>query len=126
MKPGVILVNIAVALYLLGVPIIGRCAEVRKDPTAAITATVLRAYGGTAAVGSIKSVIAKGTIVDFLTSKEGSYARYYKRPGKLCIEVMPDRGGEIRILNGNQGWQSDPQGFAEVNKIMLQSIDLPI
>lgn len=118
---------------LLLAPVTGQPEERRQDPTDGIVAAVLQAYGGREAVGKITSVIAKGKIADFLTGMQGHYARYYERPGKLRIEVMPAQGGEVRILNGERGWQAGPQGFVEASRPMLQSmiyqyssLDLPM
>ena len=49
------------------------------------------------------------------------------------IEVMPQQGGEIRLLNGDRGWQMGSAGFTPVAPLELQAkiyqynyLDLPI
>ena len=46
---------------------------------------------------------------------------------------MPEQGGEIRILNGDHGWQGSSEGFMPVSSMELQSmiyqysyLDLPM
>jgi outer membrane lipoprotein-sorting protein len=70
-------------------------------------ASVVDAYGGKEAVSRVRSVVAKGTITDFMKRSQGAYSRAYARPGKLRIEIMADPAGEVRILNGNQGWRGN-------------------
>lgn len=123
-----------VGLSLLFLP--GRCcgAERQIDPSGGeLVASVLKAYGGAEAVRKIISVTAKGQITEFLNGKEGNYTRYFERSGKLRIEVMPEQGGEIRILNGNHGWHVGSEGLTPVSPLVLQSmiyqysyLDLPM
>lgn len=94
---------------------------------------MLQAYGGDASVRKVVSVTAKGRIIEFLNGKEGSYRRYFERPRKLRIEVMPEQGGEIRVLNGDKGWQVSSERFIPVSPLELQSmiyqysyLDLPM
>lgn len=110
-----------------------RKVEARNvDPTGEIVASMLKAYGGDP-VGKIVSVSARGRIVEFLNGKEGSYRRYLERPGKLRVEVMPEQGGEVRVLDGNKGWQASGERFIPVSPLELQSmkyqyryLDLPM
>ena len=114
----------------------GRCrgTERQIDPSGSeLVASVLKAYGGEGAVRKVMSVTAKGRITEFLNGKEGNYARYFERPGKLRIEVMPEQGGEIRILNKNHGWHVGSGGLVPVSPLVLQSmiyqysyLDLPM
>ena len=99
-----------------------RAAEKEFDRTAELVASVLKAYGGSKAVSRVNSVTAKGQITEFLSGKAGSYSRYFERPGKLRIEVMPEQGGDIRILNGDHGWQASSGGFIPVSQLELQSM----
>src|SRR5690348_10710147 len=62
-------------------------------------ASVVDAYGGKEAVSRVKTVVAKGTITDFMKQSQGAYLRSYARPGRLRIEIMADPAGEVRILN---------------------------
>ena len=99
-----------------------RAEERESDRTAELVASVLKAYGGSKAVSRINSVTAKGQITEFLSGKAGTYSRYFERPGKLRVEVMPEQGGEIRILNGDHGWQASSGGFIPVSELELQSM----
>ena len=114
---------------------VGNCyGEVSKpDSTVKIVASMLKAYGGAEAVRKVVSVTAKGRIVEPLNGNEGSYARFLERHGKLLIEIMPERGGEIRVLNGDRGWQGGRDGFILASPLQLQSmryqysyLDLPM
>ncbi|GFO53860.1 hypothetical protein GMSM_08670 [Geomonas sp. Red276] len=95
---------------------------VDNEHAAEIVASVIKAYGGTEAIRKVVSVTAKGRITDFVTAKSGEYARYFERPGKLRIEVMPEQGGEVRILNKGHGWQATAKGFVPVSDLELQSM----
>jgi outer membrane lipoprotein-sorting protein len=104
-----------------------------EDPIGDIVASMLKAYGGAESVKKVISVTAKGRIVEYLDGKAGNYVRYFERPGKLRIEVMPEQGGEIGILNGDRDWQWGSEGFTLVSPIELQSmiyqysyLDLPM
>jgi hypothetical protein len=94
---------------------------------------IVGAYGGRAEIGKVKTVVAKGTIVDFMKEKQGGYARYFARPGRLRIEIMPEQGGELRILNAGRGWRGSPEDLNEARQAALQAmvyqysyLDLPM
>lgn len=113
---------VATTLFLLFLNGNSRGAERQIDPTAELVASMLKAYGGAEAVENIVSVTAKGRITEFLNGTTGDYARYLERPGKLRIEVMPEQGGEIRVLNGDRGWQVGDEGFVKVSPFELQAM----
>lgn len=96
--------------------------EIKHDHAAEVVVSMLKAYGGAEAVRNVVSVIAKGRITEFLSGKSGQYARYFQRPGKLRVEVMPEQGGEVRVLNGERGWQATENGFVPVSELELQSM----
>ena len=114
----------AVALSLLLTLPVGesRGEEKELDRTAEIVASILKAYGGSKAVSKVNSVTSKGRITEFLSGKIGNYYRYFERPKKLRVEVMPEQGGEIRVLNGDQGWQASSVGFVPASPLELQSM----
>ena len=98
-----------------------------------IVARVLKAYGGTDAIGKVRSVAAHGTIIDYFSDREGVYCRYYERPGKLRVEIMHDDGGEVRILNNGSAWQSGRDGIVRARPMTHRSmiyqytyLDLPM
>lgn len=96
--------------------------EKAPDELPRIFASILKGYGGKEAVTKVRSVIAKGTISDFMKNKEGEYARYYARPQKLRIEIMANQGGEVRVLDGMRGWQGNPNALKEARPISVQSM----
>jgi len=106
-----------------------RAEEQQADSAARIVDSMLKAYGGVEAVRKVVSVTAKGRINEFINGKTGKYARFFERPGKLRIEVMPEQGGEIRILNGAHGWRSGiPVSALELQSMIYQYsyLDLPM
>ena len=63
----------------------------------------------------------------------GGYARTMRRPDGLRIDIMPEQGGEVRILNGTHGWQGSGTTLREANPLSLSSmryqygyLDLPM
>lgn len=122
---------------LLGVMLIGACAGTAPLPAAAPPqekiAAVLAAYGGREALANLTTVSAHGHIEDFLRGSAGGYARAMRRPGGLRIDIMPERGGEVRILDGERGWQGSGDTLREANPFSLESmryqygyLDLPM
>ncbi len=107
------------ALFLL---LTERCRAEDRDRASQIVSEVLKVYGGSEAIGKISSVIAKGRIEDYLTGTGGAYARYLERPCRLRIEVMPELGGEVRILNGDRGWQGRRNAFEKSSPVMVESM----
>jgi hypothetical protein len=120
-------------LSLLMLPTFSHAEEASASQLNRIVAAILDAYGGKDAVARVKSVVARGTIADFMKDRQGAYARYYARPQNLRIEIMPDQGGEVRILAGNRGWQGSADALKEARPVTIQSmiyqyayLDLPM
>jgi outer membrane lipoprotein-sorting protein len=108
-------------------------AESRNGRSAEVISLMLRGYGGADDIAKITSVTAKGRITEYVSGKSGSYVRYFKRPGKLRVDAMPEQGGEIRILNRDHGWEVSDGTVSELSPLELQSmlyqysyLDLPI
>lgn len=117
------------AMFCLLLPADCQAKERQAESIAGIVASMLKAYGGTAAVRKVVSVTARGLINEFINGKTGNYARFLERPGMLRIEVMPEQGGEIRILKGDHGWQSGiPVSALELQSMIYQYsyLDLPM
>jgi len=96
-------------------------------------AAVLAAYGGKEALAGITTISAHGHIEDFLRQSAGGYARAMSRPEGLRIDIMPEKGGEVRILDGARGWQGSGTQLREANPFSLSSmryqygyLDLPM
>ena len=94
---------------------------------------VLEAYGGKNNVLKIKTVSAHGRIDDFLRKTSGGYARTMRRPGELRIDIMPERGGEVRILSHGNGLQGSGHRLSVAKPVSLSSmryqygyLDLPM
>jgi len=122
---------------LLGSVLLSGCSA---DPPPAAQSPVqqkidalLAAYGGRAALARITTIAAHGRIDDFLRQSRGGYARAMRRPGGLRIDIMPEQGGEVRILDGEHGWQGSGATLHEANPLSLSSmryqygyLDLPM
>lgn len=124
-------VLVMIALLLTAAP--GRAAEGNDRQLADLIAGMLKAYGGEAAVARVEAVAARGEIVDFLNGNRGAYGRYFARPRRLRIEIMPDQGGEVRLLDGSRGWQGTGRQLVKAQPVLLQSmvyqysyLDLPM
>jgi hypothetical protein len=96
-------------------------------------AAILAAYGGREALAGVTSIAAHGRIDDFLRQSTGGYARTMRRPGGLRIDIMPEAGGEVRILDGEHGWQGSGTVLRAANPFALTSmryqygyLDLPM
>ena len=94
---------------------------------------MLEAYGGKNNVLKITTVSAHGRIDDFLRKTTGGYARTMRRPGDLRIDIMPERGGEVRILSHGKGFQGSGDRLSAAKPISLSSmryqygyLDLPM
>lgn len=85
-------------------------------------ANMLAAYGGIDALKGVRTVVARGRIDDFLRQVSGGYGRIMRRPGSLRIEIRPEQGGEIRVLDGDQGWQGAGARFYPAKPISLSSM----
>lgn len=94
---------------------------------------MLAAYGGRAKLAAIRTVAAHGRLDDLLRKTSGGYARSMRRPGGLRIDLMPEQGGEVRILDGERGLQGSGNRLAPANPVSLASmhyqyayLDLPM
>jgi len=101
--------------------------------TSPVVTAMLEAYGGRVALAAVRSVAARGRIDDDLRRVSGGYSRLMRRPGGLRIDILPERGGEVRILDGEQGWQGSGDRLAPANPLSLASmryqygyLDLPM
>lgn len=120
-----------IALLLAAAP--GRAAEGGDRELAGLIAGMIKAYGGEAAVARVETVVARGTITDFLNGTTGAYRRYFARQRRLRIEIMPDLDGEVRVLDGSQGWRGTAERLVKAQPVLLQSmvyqysyLDLPM
>ena len=94
---------------------------------------ILAAYGGKQNILRVQTIAAQGRIDDFLRKTSGGYARTMRRPGNLRIDIMPERGGEVRILTNEKGFQGSGQTFNVASPLSTSSmryqygyLDLPM
>lgn len=126
------------ALLLAGLLLVlAACAAAPRETAEAALqqriAAVLDAYGGRERLAGITTVFAHGHIDDFLRQSAGGYARAMRRPGGLRIDIMPEKGGEVRILDGERGWQGSGAQLRAASALSLSSmryqygyLDLPM
>lgn len=108
-------------------------AVTTKAVSPPVVAAMLQAYGGREALAAVRTVAARGRIDDDLRHLSGSYSRIMRRPAGLRIEIRPEQGGEVRILDGEQGWQGSGAHLEPAKEISLASmryqygyLDLPM
>jgi hypothetical protein len=70
-----------------------------------VVSKVAGAYGGRAALETVKALYAKGRIVSPGRGGEGDYACYFKREGRLRVDILYRRGSEHGILNGRRAYR---------------------
>jgi len=126
--------SIASTLFVMvAILFLASCAISAESPVSETIDAMLRAYGGKEKLAAVKTVSAHGTIDDFLRKKSGGYARTMRRPGALRIDIMPEQGGEVRILDGERGLQGSGGTLRAANPVSLSSmryqyayLDLPM
>ncbi|HSN92785.1 MAG TPA: hypothetical protein VLS93_16250 [Anaeromyxobacteraceae bacterium] len=88
------------------------------------------AYGGTEAIARASGFVQEGTVTSLLhPGLTGRIGRAYRRPGRLRVEIVyPDRSGEIRVLDGAEGWRDGaPASGPQLAAMVLHAarLDLP-
>lgn len=128
----ILLIHLA-CLAIVALPFAAIAGDAPEARAKQVVAAIIEAYGGSAALRDVTSVAATGSITDFMQGIGGHYARYYQQPGKLRIEVMPEQGGETRILDAGRGWRGNGGALREVHGPPLQAmiyqysyLDLPM
>lgn len=79
-----------------------------KQPGALID-TVLAAYGGKAALDTVKAYRMEGSVSSVMRGA-GALVRTFARPDRLKITLDYPNHPEARILDGGKGWRSDGRG----------------
>jgi len=77
-----------------------------KDKVALLIAKVIEAYGGNQNIENIRSIYARGEMNAIAFRDKGAYIYYFKRPGKLRVEIKYTHSPELRILNDGRGYES--------------------
>lgn len=108
-------------------------AGCRTDPAVALTARVIAAHGGEAALRRVQTVRWEGRIETFMHRRSGSASLLLQRPGRLRATLDYGASREDRILDGERGWRDSGEGFAEVQGAPLAAmvfqyrhLDLPL
>jgi hypothetical protein len=96
---------------------------VAHSPSALVD-SVLKAYGGKAALDRIKAYRMEGTVASRM-SGSGALGRTFARPDRLKITLDYPNHPETRILDGGRGWRSDGKGnMSAVDGFLLASMVL--
>jgi hypothetical protein len=70
-----------------------------------IVARIVNAYGGTAALGNVRSLYTKGYLRMYQGGADGWVTTYYRRPDSLRVENKTQNIVKTRILRGTEAWQ---------------------
>ena len=104
-------------------PAAARCAEA-VHPAGAVIDSVLKAYGGAAALDKVKAYRMEGSVSSVMRGT-GALVRTFARPDRLKISLDYPNHPETRILDGGKGWRSDGQGgMSTVDGFLLTSMAL--
>jgi len=108
-------------------------AGCREEPTAALTARVVAAHGGEAALRRVRTVRWQGTIEAFMRRSRGTASLLLQHPRQLRATLDYGSSREDRILDGGRGWRDSGEGFVEVQGPPLAAmvfqckhLDLPL
>jgi len=86
---------------------------------------IFEAYGGRERLESLRAYRMEGYVEGRMSGSRGGMYRTFSRPD--CLKVVLDYPGkpEVRILDGETGWRSDPKGSVQaVEGFLLGSIIL--
>lgn len=107
---GPLVVAVLVAATSQPPPVVaaGQDGKASRQAVRALVQRCVAAYGGKPALARAAVVVEEGRVTSLLHPGEhGRIARAYVRPGKLRVETdFPSGPGEIRVLDGAQGWRN--------------------
>jgi hypothetical protein len=88
------------------------------------------AHGGAEAIARASGFVQEGTVTSLLhPGMTGRIGRAFRRPGRLRVEIAyPDRSGEVRVLDGSEGWRDGvPASGPQLASMVLHAarLDLP-
>jgi hypothetical protein len=78
-------------------------------PADTLVDSVLKAYGGKAALAKVTSYSMEGTVASVMRGN-GALVRTFARPDRLKIALDYLNHPEKRLLDGRKGWRSDGEG----------------
>ena len=90
------------------------CVHHPLSKNGTLTEKIIEAYGGRVRLAKIVAVQAEGQITALMRGGEGTYARTFRRDGKLLVDISYAQLSEKRILNGNKGFRSTGGQVEEV------------
>ena len=101
-----------------------------SEPSAQVLARrCVAAYGGAEAIARAAGFVQEGTVTSLLhPGMTGRIGRAFRRPGRLRIEIAyPDRSGEVRVLDGSEGWRDGaPASGPQLAAMVLHAARLDI
>jgi hypothetical protein len=99
-------------------------AAAGPTPVDTLVDTVLKAYGGKAALDKVKAYRMEGSVSSVMRGN-GALVRIFARPDRLKIALDYPNHPEMRILDGGKGWRSDGKGnLAAADGFLLTSMVL--
>jgi len=104
-------------------------AQAMDDDVAELVDHVIEAYGGEAALYAARSFRQSGETVSFLRGgTKGGIVRTFQAPDRLRVEITyPGEAPEIRVLDGDRGWQMDQEAAPSlVDAMRLQAARLAL
>lgn len=94
------------------------------DPGQVVDA-VLDAYGGASVLKSVEALRLEGTIVTAMQGQQGRFIRIVDGPHSLKVLLHYPARVEIRVVDGDQGWNgSTPQDLEQASGPLLASMQL--
>jgi len=79
----------------------------------ALAESVVRAYGGRAALAGVRSYRMEGRVFSAMRHEDASVIRVFQRPGRFKSLVEYDDGAEARVVDGDAVWHNAPGGPLE-------------
>lgn len=112
------------ALFALVLTLTMSTQAVATTALSPLLQTILTNYGGREKIAAIRSITAKGQMVDLSKGKEGPYRRYLTKDGKLRTEalVTSSSSGDVRVYNNGSGWKNAGQKMQAVQGGDLNSL----
>lgn len=120
---------VALAAFLL----IASCGAARAATAAAPAATtphalieqVFKAYGGHAALDTVRAYRCEGTVFAMRSHDESPSIRVFARPDRFKILIRYQPSSEVRIVDGAKGWRSSRgDSISPATGMMLDAMTL--
>jgi hypothetical protein len=110
-----------------------RSAQAAPPSTHEVIAQVIQAYGGRAALDSVRAYRCEGSVFAVQQHQESPTVRVFQRPDRFKILIEYPTRPEVRIVDGAKGWRTaggdtvGPASGMMLEAMMLQAAraDLP-